>query len=275
MLKKMKIIYLFLILIVLFSCKNNTEKKSIDTYENKEESEVSHPKESNHWTYQGETGPEHWAELEKQSDCNGKQQSPINIIDIDVVRDSSLKPINIQYSSNVRIHDVTNNGHSIQYNFEKGDYITLNNDKYDLIQIHFHEASEHTINGVRYPLEIHMAHVNKDGKIAILAIMAIEGKSSRPFTFLEKYLPINKGETKQIDANFDLNLNLPDNREYYAYQGSFTTPPCTEGIQWFIFKTPIVISVDQVKLLQNLMPVNNYRFEQPLNGRVVKQYSLR
>ena len=85
--------------------------------------------------------------------------------------DASLKPINIFYSSNVKIHDITNNGHSIQYNFEKDDYITLGEEKYELKQIHFHEASEHTINGVRYPIEMHLAHVSKNNKIAVLAVM--------------------------------------------------------------------------------------------------------
>lgn len=262
-----------LIVLVLFSCKNKAENRTIDISINEEKNESMHQKENKHWTYDGETGPEHWAEIEKQSECDGKRQSPINIIDVDVIDDTSLHPININYSSNVRIHEVTNNGHSIQYNFNKGDYIILNDEKYELTQIHFHEASEHTINGVRYPLEMHMVHVGMDNKIAVLAIMAIEGESSEPFTFLENYLPVKKGETKQINTNFDLNLNLPKTREYYTYEGSLTTPPCTQNVSWYIFKTPITISLDQVKQLRELMPFNNYRDEQPINGRIVKQIS--
>jgi len=250
-----------LLAIALFSCKNSTEKHG----------EVDQ-KAHDEWTYEGETGPEHWFEIEKQSDCAGKSQSPINIIDIDTEEDHSLGPISIFYSSKVKIHDVTNNGHSILYNFEKGDYITLNDENYDLKQIHFHEASEHTINGVRYPLEIHLLHVSESNKIAALAVMAIEGKNSKPFDFLEKYLPVQIGETKEINANFDLNLNLPINKEYYTYSGSMTTPPCTEGVSWYVFKTPITVSLNQVKKLQELMPIRNYRDEQPLNGRIVKHF---
>jgi len=263
---------LVLISLTIFSCKNNTETTTLNTSIIENKQELVSQKESKHWTYEGETGPEHWVEIEKQSDCDGKQQSPINIIDVDVEDDNSLKPITIFYSSNVKVHDVTNNGHSIQYNFEKGDYITINDEKHELKQIHFHEASEHTINGIRYPLEMHLVHVSKNNKITVLAVMAKEGESSEPFNFLENYLPVKNGQTKQINTNFDLNLNLPKNKEYYMYGGSLTTPPCTEGVSWYIFKTPITISLNQVKQLQKLMPLNNYRNEQPMNGRVVKHY---
>lgn len=264
---------LLLWVLVLFSCKNKIENKSIDTTVNKEKHSSDLQNGNAHWTYEGETGPEHWAEIEKQSDCDGKRQSPINIIDVDVADDTSLKPLEINYSSNVKIHEVTNNGHSIQYNFEKGDFITLNDERYELSQIHFHEASEHTINGVRYPLEMHLVHVGKENKIAVLAVMAQEGESSEPFDFLENYLPVESGRTKKINADFDLNLNLPNDKAYYTYDGSLTTPPCTQNVSWYIFKTPITISVDQVKQLQKLMPLNNYRDEQPINDRIVKLYT--
>lgn len=258
-----------IITLLIFSCNNAKENNLIL---NKENLDVQDKKEDNHWTYEGETGPEHWSEIEKQSDCSGKLQSPINIIEIDAVDDILLQPIETHYSKDVKIHDVTNNGHSIQYNFEKGDYVILNDNAYALKQIHFHEPSEHTINGIRYPLEMHLVHVSKDNKIAVMAIMAQEGRSSEAFTFLENYLPITVGQTKQIDKDFDLNLNLPDNKDYYQYNGSLTTPPCTENVTWFVYKNPITVSLDQVMQLQKLMPLNNYRSTQPINGRVVKQF---
>lgn len=256
-----KLSFLIAIALIIFSCNNNKEKV-----------DVNHSKENELWTYQGETGPEHWSEIEKESQCDGKQQSPINIININAINDLTLKPVETQYSSSVKIHEVTNNGHSIQYNFEKGDYIIFDEKNFDLKQIHFHEPSEHTINGIRYPLEMHLVHVSKDNNIVVIAIMAEEGKSSEAFTFLEKYLPINTGETKQINTNFDLNLNLPKNRDYYKYNGSLTTPPCTENVTWLVYKNPIFVSFEQVIELQKLMPINNYRTTQPLNGRIVKQY---
>jgi len=270
---KNKLSFLFLIAIALFSCKNNKQNETVDPSVNQEKHEEVHQKENKHWSYGGETGPEHWTELEKGSDCDGNRQSPVNIIHLNVIDDTSLAPIDVHYSANVKIHEVTNNGHSIQYNFEKGDFITLNDDQYDLSQIHFHEPSEHTINGIRYPLEMHLVHISKDNKIAVLAILAEEGENSKPFTFLENYLPVNVGETKPVDAYFDLNENLPGQKDYYTYGGSLTTPPCTQNVTWVVYKKPITISLDQVKQLQKLMPLNNYRDEQPINGRIVKQYS--
>jgi len=173
------------------------------------------------------------------------------------------------YFPNVKIHDITNNGHSIVYNFEKGDYIVINKEKFVLKQFHFHEASEHTINGIRYPLEIHAVHISKNNDIAVIAILAQEGVSSELFTFLEGYLPLKVGETKEIDADFNFNHILPENKEYYTYTGSLTTPPCTENVKWFVFKEPITVSLEQVKQLQKLMPINNYRGVQEINGREI------
>ncbi len=260
----MKYFLFYILFATLLACSQNT---SVNFESNQAE------KHKDHWTYSGETGPQHWTEIEKQSDCNGIRQSPINIITIDAVESDTLEPIDIYYDSHVRIHEIANNGHSIQYNFEKGDYIIIHGDQYDLKQIHFHEAAEHTINGIRYPLEMHMVHANENNQIAVLAIMALEGESSEPFAFLEKHLPVFINEKKTIDEDFDLNLNLPENRDYFTYGGSLTTPPCTENVSWYIFKTPITVSLDQVKQLQDLMPINNYRDEQALNGRKVSAYT--
>ncbi|WCL80149.1 carbonic anhydrase family protein [Saprospira sp. CCB-QB6] len=220
------------------------------------------------WSYQGETGPEHWAELEKTSDCGGQHQSPINIVEYQ--SDEQLPPLDIQYADQTILHDVVNNGHSIQYDFEEGDYIVLEGEKFYLKQFHFHEPSEHTIEGVRYPLEMHLVHANQDGDIAVLAVMAKEGGQSAPFDFLETYLPLAAGAKKEIGKPFDMNLNLPKDRSYYHYKGSLTTPPCSENVQWYIFKTPINISLKQAKILEENMPVHNYRNEQPVNDRIVK-----
>ena len=260
-------------LVILCCCTSNNSNEEANQSKSEEQPEPAQINKDKHWTYGGETGPEHWAELEAGSSCDGTRQSPINIVSVDAISDTTLTPINVQYSNRVKIHELTNNGHSIQYNFEKGDYITLNNQQYDLSQIHFHEPSEHTINGVRYPLEMHLVHISSDNKIAVLSIMAEEGENSKPFHFLEQYLPINVGETKPVDAYFDLKENLPGQKDYYTYSGSLTTPPCTQDVTWVVYKSPISVSLDQVKQLQELMPLNNYRNEQPINDRIVKQYS--
>lgn len=129
-----------------------------------------------------------------------------------------------------------------------------------------------TIKGVRYPLEIHMVHKNKDGKFAVVSIMAQEDKkSNETFEFLDKYLPKKANDTVKVSNDFNINKVLPQNRSYYTYSGSLTTPPCTESVQWFIFKTPIEVSIKMITDLKKIMPLNNFRNVQELNGRKIKE----
>lgn len=245
----------------LLGCKNDTneieQKVSTDMHHNQ-----------GHWSYEGETGPTHWKELELSADCGGLYQSPINIVNYKV--DKSLPALSITYSDSTHIRNVINNGSTIQYNFDAGDYITLNKQDYELKQFHFHEPAEHLIDGIRYPMELHLVHVNENGSYAVLAVMAKEGKGSEPFDFLESYLPLNMSQTKTVDTAFDMMLNLPEDKTYFNYKGSLTTPPCTEGVEWFVFKQPIEVSLKQVEDLRKLMPINNYRDEQPHNGREIR-----
>lgn len=262
--EKAKAILICALGVITLGCESNQKVTKVR--------ETSHERNKElHWSYQGETGPEHWKEIEKDSDCGGKYQSPINIISVDAKVDDSMKPLDVHYSSKIKIKEVVNNGHSIQYNIESGDYLNYKEDKYELKQIHFHAASEHTINGIQYPMVIHMVHVSDEGKFAVLAVMVKEGRENKLFTFLESYLPLKKEQIKQMNTSFDLNKCLPKDKGYFNYVGSLTTPPCTEGVNWFVFKKTITISLEQVKILQKLMPLNNCRKEQPLNGRIVKQ----
>lgn len=268
-----KILPLLLLGVGLMSCNTlikNGDEKSTPKGSNEKENVIVKEHEEKHWSYKGETGPEHWGEFVNNSECDGKFQSPINIVEEDVIVDADLKPLDIHYALSTKINDVKNNGHSIQYDFKKGDYVNYKGDKYELKQIHFHESSEHTINGIRYPMVIHMVHVNEKGEYLVFAVMAKEGKTSLPFAFLEDYLPLKKGEIKIIDKSFDLNQNLPNNKGYYSYTGSLTTPPCTQGVNWIVFKEPITVSLKQVNILKELMPIDNFRNEQPLNGRRVR-----
>lgn len=248
------------ILLVIIACKQQENT----THTGETESENEH-----HWSYSGETSPEHWIEIEKNSDCDGNHQSPINIIHKDTDSVASKDDLKILYTPTTLISEVENNGHSIQFDFEAGDSINYKNQTFYLKQIHFHEPSEHKINGVIYPIEMHLVHVNKAGKITVLGILGEEGDESQLFEFFESFLPIKNGVTKDIHQNIDLSGLFLEDKSYYAYGGSLTTPPCTENVNWIVFKNPFILSVDEVLKLKNNMPLNNYRNEQPLNERVV------
>ncbi len=261
-----KSIYTAAILAMIFTISCNDQKKT----ETKEVAEVVQEKPK-HWSYDGETSPENWAELEKESSCGGSHQSPIDIVTSDLVKQpSGLTPSDVHYNANTIIHEVTNNGHSIQYNFDNQDnYVEFEGKRYDLAQFHFHASSEHTVNGNHAPLVIHMVHVSADKDFVVFAIMVTEGGESKAFDFIEAYLPVNPGETKTIGEAHHFDKYFLENFNHYYYKGSLTTPPCTETVNWFVFEEAIKISPEQVNAIAKLMPRNNYRPTQALNGRVV------
>ena len=257
-----------LLFISMISCSKKQQKRWYN------QAHKEQPVES-HWSYEGETSPEHWAELEKNSDCSGQRQSPINIIDIHTVEDQGEEStIELFYSPKTILNKVRNNGHSIQFDFDKGDSIAYNKTNFNLVQIHFHEPSEHTINGIRYPIEIHLVHQSQEKNYTVLSILGVEGEQSQTMEEMESFLPLKKGEEKEIEKAFDLSRLFPENKSYYAYGGSLTTPPCSENVQWVIFKEPIVVSLEEVLKLKDNMPLENYRDEQPLNDRLVYLHKM-
>lgn len=268
--KKLVLLLSVLAISFTFSCKN--EKKNEEVIDVPTEKPGEEKKEEpKHWSYDGETSPEHWAEIEKESACGGNHQSPIDVVTADVLKQpSGLQSSDIHYDATTIIHDVTNNGHSIQYNFtNKDNYVDFEGKRYNLAQFHLHAASEHSINGMHFPLVIHMVHVSEDKNYVVFALMVSEGDKSNAFDFLESFLPVNPGETKTIEQAHHFQNYVLEDFDHYYYKGSLTTPPCTEGVNWFIFKNTIAASPAQVKVISSLMPRNNYRPTQPLNGRTV------
>lgn len=250
-----------LFLILVGSCKEHHKNKN-----------RIHLDKELHWGYSGETSPEHWSEIEKNSNCNGSYQSPINIIHNQVDSIKIKSDLKILYTPTTLLKNVENNGHSIQFDFEEGDSINYKKETFYLKQIHFHEPAEHKINGLIYPIEMHLVHISTSGNIAVLALFGEEGEESQLFEFFESFLPLEQGKIKDIHQRVDLSSLLLENKHYYTYTGSLTTPPCSEDVNWIIFKEPFILSVDEVIKLRDNMPLNNYRNEQPLNDRLIQYY---
>jgi carbonic anhydrase len=114
-----------------------------------------------------------------------------------------------------------------------------------------------------------MVHVSEDKNFVVFAVMVTEAEESDAFDFLESYLPVMPGETKVVGKPHHFENYILENFDHYYYQGSLTTPPCTEAVNWFVLKDAIKASPEQVKAIADLMPRNNYRPTQPLNGRTV------
>ncbi len=220
------------------------------------------------WSYEGEHGPTHWGEVKSDyAMCKtGKNQSPI---DIKSAVKADLPPIQFAYQpAQLKL---INNGHSIQVNYPEGSFITVGGKQYQLVQFHFHHPSEEKIKGKSFDMVAHLVHKNPDGNLAVVAVLIKRGKANDFIGNLWEYLPKEEG-IEEFPANVTIDASglLPAQRGYYTFTGSLTTPPCTEGVTWFVLKTPIEISSAQSNRFAHFYK-NNARPVQPLEGRVVSE----
>src|SRR5262252_602418 len=222
-----------------------------------------------HWSYTGSTGPAKWGSLEEEfSACAlGKAQSPVDIHDTTVKR-ADLPPIEFDYKTSPL--NIIDNNHTIQIDYAPGSFITVNGHRYQLVQFHFHRPSEERLNGKRFPMVAHLVHKDSDGKLAVVAVLLAAGPQNPLIKTLWNNLPREKEREVTVDK-VEINVAdlLPRDRAYYTFQGSLTTPPCTEGVTWFVLKQPTSISSDEVDRFSRLYPMNA-RPVQPLNGREIK-----
>ena len=222
-----------------------------------------------HWSYTGPTAPAKWGTLEKEySSCAlGKIQSPIDIRD-EVAKKADLPAINFDYkAATLKIID---NGHTIQINYAPGSFITVDGKQYELVQFHFHKPSEEKLNGKSYDMVAHLVHKDTDGKLAVVAVLLTKGGANSLIKTLWDNLP-KKKETETVVDAVQINVAdlLPKNRAYYTFAGSLTTPPCSEGVTWFVLKNPTSISAEEIGRFAKSYPMNA-RPVQPLNGREVR-----
>ena len=218
-----------------------------------------------YWSYKNVEG---WAKLSADfTACGaGKNQSPINI---EGAVDANLPAIKFNYNM-LTANEIINNGHTVQVNMWSGGEITLDGEKFKLKQFNFHTPSEHMINGKKFPLEAHFVHLNSSGQIVVVAVMFEPGKDDALVEALWKNIPLKAGGSHKLDAKALNSLEFEaDVKNYYRYNGSLTTPPCTEGVRWIVMKSPRHVSQAQVLRLQEALSVANNRPVQKLNARVV------
>ena len=221
------------------------------------------------WGYAGENAPENWGSLQGSEKCGeSKSQSPINIINKKVKLNSGLKKIEFNYNLG-DVEDIVDNGHSLQFDFKPGSYIVFEGKKYALAQFHAHEESEHTIDGMRYPLELHFVHKAEDGNVLVIGVMVKEGDENSYFEKLKVFKSLVRHGKKETDIPFNPEKMYPSDKAYYTYEGSLTTPPCSDHVTWIVFKEPITMTEDEVDDIAKHLPKSNNRPIQPINGRIV------
>jgi carbonic anhydrase len=227
---------------------------------------AAHPK---HWSYGGEGGPEHWAELAPENlPCSaGVQQSPIDL------SGALAATVDTPHPGWVPAHGgmVINNGHTIQVDVSSAGGIKLDGADYSLKQFHFHHPSEHTIDGKAYPLELHLVHASADGKLAVIGVMFEEGASNPALDAVWATAPGKEGKAA-VAFEIDTAKFMPKGGAAFRYEGSLTTPPCSETVRWTVMATPQTASSSQIAAFSSLFPWNA-RPVQPLNRRYVLKTS--
>lgn len=222
-----------------------------------------------HWSYQGADGPDHWAGLSPAfAPCaSGHAQSPV---DLAGAVTAAAREYRFDYAA--QPPTVTHNGHTVQVNHPAGSTLTIDGESFALLQYHFHTPSEHTLDGVRHPMELHLVHRGDSG-LAVLGVLIRAGREHPAYGALSANLPTEAGEERA--GVFPLNplalLSAPGQAlrsPVYRYAGSLTTPPCAEGVRWHLLAEPVELSAEQIARFQQAMGMNS-RPVQPLHGRAV------
>lgn len=220
-----------------------------------------------HWSYEGPGGPENWGRLSPGFSLCGKgtRQSPIDIRDGIRV---DQEPIAFSYQpSFVRVID---NGHTIQVNYGSGSTLSVMGRNYELVQFHFHRPSEERVDGRAFDMVAHLVHKDAEGRLAVLAVLLERGKENAFIQSVWNNLPLEKNIEFSSRSALDMNDLLPTRRDYYAYMGSLTTPPCTEGVLWLVLKQPVQLSAEQIGVFSRFYS-NNARPVQATAGRIIKE----
>lgn len=238
--------------------------------------------DSPHWTYEEQDQPAGWGAVEgtgtpppmnyPYAECAiGTKQTPV---DISVTKKEPILN-GLAFNWKPFAADFYNTGHAIQVQpvdpkVYKGT-TKVGKDIYPLLQAHLHTPSEHTLNGKKFEGEIHFVNIRNDGRITVVGLL-IEPGAFNPQIQLMLDNTINKPDEKTHNPTsivFEPKKLLPKgvgSGKFYTYSGSLTTPPCTEGVNWYVYEKPITMSAEQLAKLKSFYEGND-RHLQSLNGR--------
>lgn len=227
---------------------------------------AAHPANGGHWTYEGETGPDHWGDLsEDYKQCKvGHMQSPIDLGGADVQGRFSVRAA-------YRPGQLTilNNGHTVQVNFPEGSILSSGISHYKLLQVHFHTPSEEMIYGVPYPMVAHFVHVDYAGNLAVLGVLFEEGANNPELDKIIRAAPREEQAARPVSGvTLDPAKLLPPSLAVWRFDGSLTTPPCSEGVRWHVAMKPVQASAAQIAAIHSIIG-DNARPIQPRHGRLV------
>jgi carbonic anhydrase len=206
------------------------------------------------WGYEGAEGPEHWGALSPRYHLarDGRAQSPI---DLRGAQPDDLPPLGFDYHP-VSVQLVYN-GHSVQENEDSTSRLVVGDAVFALKQFHFHSPSEHTVDGRLFEMEMHFVHEGAAGEVAVVSVLVEQGEHNASFESMWRELPDREHPERRSGAPVGVADLLPADRSYFAYRGSFTTPPCTEGVRWYVMRRPIQLSAAQLATFRKVIYGNN------------------
>jgi carbonic anhydrase len=226
-----------------------------------------HDSDAPHWGYSGAGGPDHWGDLKSEfAQCKlGMHQTPI---DIDETYPAQLPGLKFGYDAEPLA--VGNNGHTVQVDLTPGNTLRVGGAKYQLAQYHFHAPSEHTVKGKAYDMELHLVHKNAKNQLAVIGVLIKKGQHNAVLDRIWNVMPMQAGKkVEKPEMSINPEALLPAGRGYYHYVGSLTTPPCSEGVRWFVLREPIEASPEQIAEFAGLFHGHTARPVQTVNGRFV------
>jgi len=191
---------------------------------------------------------------------SGGRQSPVDIVTI--TKNPQTPALQIGWAGQASA--IKNNGHTIEVACGGG--MNRGGAQWQLLQFHFHHPSEHLLSGKAFDLELHFVHKSAAGRLAVLGVFIQPGAENAALTPIWAAMPKEAGDEQAAGATITPGDLLPADRGFFRYHGSLTTPPCSEGVLWTVFKSPIEASPAQIRQFAALFPVNA-RPAQPLNQR--------
>ncbi len=219
------------------------------------------------WGYSTNNGPSTWGNLNPAyAACStGIMQSPINIEGTDPAVMHRLKT-----NYTVSPLDLKNGNHTVTMKYEPGSMLEVGQKSFMLKDFIFHTPSEHTVAGKRYPMEIQFRHESITGAQAIVSVLVTEGQMNKAASEIWQYLPIEKGQSSKPGKIYSNARDLmPNDASYYRYMGSLTTPPCNEGVNWYVMKSPVEFSAEQIAVMRSIIGGDTSRPVQSRNNRII------
>ena len=217
------------------------------------------------WGYVGSEGPERWGCLsdEYRLCSEGVEQSPVNI-----AGHVSGTGAQIGFDYRSRATAARNNGHTVYLDFAAGNFLDVAGRRYELQGIHYHSPGEHQLDGESFAAELHLVHQDTAGNLAVVGLLFRQGESSHPVQALLDAAPPTGASAALADGPSAADY-IPDTLGYFGYDGSLTTPPCTEGVRWIVMQSIGTVSQEQTQELQKLTHGRNNRPVQPIGSRTI------